>query len=517
MKRLIIDWAYFFNRSNSYQKIKRFFYNFLENETYKYKKYFDFFMIMLIFLSVSILIHEVKNNLNDFLLYLNTYIISFIFFIEYILRLWVTSSVTDIIIKNYENDDMLGREFRVYYTFYKIFRVKLKYILSIKAIIDLLAIIPFFHELRLLRIFVLFRVFKLFRYARSFHMFTSALASKKFEFITLLMFSSIVIFVSSILIYVMEVNSVGSSIKTLFDAFYWSIVTISTVGYGDISPITPAGQFVAIVVIIAGIAVLAFTTSIVVSAFNEKLDETKEMKIINDIAKIKKLYIICGYENIAKEVAKQLVKNHHILVLDEDPERIANAKQDGIIALNYDPGNIDSYKKLRINIDTQVKAILCLRESDVENVYTTLTVRSITKDVYILSLLMNDIHRDKLSFAGVNEILYSKEFVGMIAREFTGNPVAFEVIHALRSGYTGIEIEEILLDNRILSSFITVAELNNVKFRLVLLGIYRQKHKRFFFSPLETTILEHGDCLVVIGNSVFIEEFKKYLHKKIRK
>jgi len=154
-------------------------------------------------------------------------------------------------------------------------------------------------------------------------MFTSALASKKFEFITLLMFSSIVIFVSSILIYVMEVNSVGSSIKTLFDAFYWSIVTISTVGYGDISPITPAGQFVAIVVIIAGIAVLAFTTSIVVSAFNEKLDETKEMKIINDIAKIKKLYIICGYENIAKEVAKQLIKNHHILVLDEDPERIA--------------------------------------------------------------------------------------------------------------------------------------------------------------------------------------------------
>jgi len=130
---------------------------------------------------------------------------------------------------------------------------------------------------------------------------------------------------------------------------------------------------------------------------------------------------------------------------------------------------------------------------------------------------MNDINKDKLSFAGVNEILYSKEFVGMIAREFTGNPVAFEVIHALRSGYTGIEIEEILLDNRILSSFITVAELNNVKFRLVLLGIYRQEHKRFFFSPLETTILEHGDCLVVIGNSVFIEEFKKYLHKKIRK
>ena len=71
-------------------------------------------------------------------------------------------------------------------------------------------------------------------------------------------------------------------------------------------------------------------------------------------------------------------------------------------------------------MEIQVKAVLCLRESDVENVYTTLTVRSINKDVYILSLLNNDIHRNKLSFAGVDEILYAKELVGMIAKEFIG-------------------------------------------------------------------------------------------------
>ena len=517
LKRLVVDFAFYLNNSQSYQKTKRFFYNFLENDNYKYKKYFDIFMIMLIFLSVAVLVREVKSHVNDFWLYFNNFVVSFIFLIEYLLRLWVSSSVTEIIIKNNEHDDMLGREFNISLALFEILKVKLKYILSPRAIIDLLAIIPFFHQLRLLRIFILFRVFKLFRYARSFQTFISVLATKKFEFFTLMMFSGIVIFVSSVLIYVMEANNPSSPIDTLFEAFYWSIVTISTVGYGDVTPVTDAGRFVAIVVIISGIAVLAFTTSIVVSAFDEKLDKIRETKTVDDISKKKELYIICGYENVAQEVARELLKKSSVIVLDEDPSRIAQAKKDGLIALNYDPGIIESYKKLRIDMNTQVKAILCLRESDVENVYTTLTVRSINKDVFILSLLKNDIHRNKLTFAGANEILYAKELVGMIAKEFIGKPVAFEFIHTLRSDYTNVNIEEIMITQRMLENIATVAELENKKYRLILLGVYKQEHKRFFFNPLDSTILEHGDYLIVIGNSVFVKEFEKYLHKKIKR
>ncbi len=517
MRYLIIDGAYFLQTSESYQKTKRFFYNFLENDNYRYKKYFDIFMIILIFLSVAVLIREVKSHVNDFWSFFNIYIVSVIFFIEYILRGWVSSSITEIIIKRSEHDDLLGIKFNLTGAIYEIIKIKLKYIFSLRAMIDLLAILPFFHQLRLLRIFILFRVFKLFRYARSFQTFASVIATKKFEFVTLLMFSGIVIFVSSVLIYVMEANNPNSHIDTLFEAFYWSIVTISTVGYGDITPVSSAGRFVAVVVIIAGIAVLAFTTSLVVSAFNEKLDEILETKTVDDISKIKKFYIICGYENVAREVVKELSKNNKIIILDEDLQRVGNARKDGFMALNYDPGSIDSYKKLHIDMNTQVKAILCLRESDVENVYTALTVRSISKNVFILSLLMNDLHRNKLSFAGVDEILYAKELVGMIAKEFIGKPVAFEVIHALRSDYSNVDIEEIIITERMLSNFALVSELDNERYRLILLGIYRVEKKRFFFNPLDSTILQHGDYLVVIGNSVFIKEFEKYLQKKIIK
>ena len=515
-KHLIVDFAYFINTSDVYRRKKRFFYNFLENDKYQYKKYFDMFMIILIFASVIILIREVKSHVNDFWLFFNNYVLSFIFLMEYILRLWVNSSVTQIIIDQNEKDEMFNRRFSLSSALLDILKIKLSYIVSVRAIIDLLAIIPFFHELRLLRIFILFRVFKLFRYARSFQIFSSVFASKKFEFLTLLVFASIVIFVSSVLIYVMEGNNPNSPINTLFEAVYWSIVTISTVGYGDITPTSTEGRVVSMFVIISGIAVIAFTTSIVVSALTEKLDEIKEIRTVEDIEKIKQFYLICGYENIAKEVAKLLRKDGvKIIVLDENQDRVNEAVKDGLTALNYDPGSIESYKKLRIDINSQIKAILCLRESDVENVYTALTVRSISKDVFILSILMDNMHKNKLLSAGVNEVLYSKELVGMIIREFVGKPVAFEVIHALRTDYSSVDIQEIFVTGRIANRFGMVNQLNNVKYRIVLLGIYKEKHKRFLFNPIDSTIIQEGDYLLVVGNSTFLREFEKHLNRGI--
>ncbi len=514
--RLLIDFAYYLNTSVAYQQKRRFFYNLLENDEYRYKKYFDIFMIILIFSSVSILIYEVKKDVHDYLNVFNSYVISFIFLVEYLLRLWISSSVSKVIIHQDEYSELLGREFDLWFVTKRVLKEKFEYILSPKAIIDLLAIMPFFHELRLLRIFILFRVFKLFRYAKSFQTFSSVLATKKFEFVTLGMFSSIVIFVSSVLIYVMEANDPNSPIKTLYEAFYWSIVTISTVGYGDVVAVSKEGQFVAMVVILAGIAVLAFTTSLFVSAFTEKLDDIKESKTIQDVSKTKRLYLICGYENIAKEVAKKLLlANFNVVVMDDCEQRIENAKKDGLTALNYNPGSIDSYKKLNIDMSTQVKAILCLREDDVENVYTALTVRSINTEVFIMSLLMNSTNRNKLVYSGVNEILYDKEFVGLVAREYVGQPVAFEAIHTLRSETSAIHIEEIAVTDRIQHKCPTVKELENIKYRVVLLGVHKKSSSEFCFNPSDEVELETGDFLLVIGNYMFIREFNKHLSQRV--
>jgi len=516
IKSLIIDVAYFLNTSKKYQAWKKFFYNILESDKCKYKKYIDIFMIMLIFISVGVLIREVKYHVNDYLMFFNNYFISLIFFIEYMLRLWVSSSVSEIIVNRVEHDTFLLREVNLNKALQEIVKVKLRYMASPKAIIDLFAILPFFHELRLLRLFILFRVFKLFRYAKSLQILSSVLATKKFEFFTLGIFAFVVIFISSVLIYVMEGNRDNSPIDTLYEAVYWAIVTISTVGYGDITPVTSEGRFVAVIVITAGIAVLAFTTSLFVSAFTEKLEEIKEIKTIENITKLKKFYLICGYENVAKEVAKKLSNSgENIIVLDEELQRVEDAKNDGYISLHYNPGNIASYEKLNIDMTKQLKGVLCLRESDVENVYAALTIRSLNKDVMILSLLNNDANRNKLEFVGINKIVYPQELVGLITKELVGKPVAFEVIHELRSENSDVIVDEIGITQRIVENFPTVAHLNNKHYSIVLLGVYKHNKDHFHFNPLESTLLEIGDYLLVIGYQVYIKEFEKYLHTRV--
>ncbi len=514
--RFLVNFAYFLQSSDKYQKRRRFFYNLLENDKYIYKRYFDYFMMSLIFLSVFVLIREVKHHINDMLLFINNYIVTVVFLIEYILRVWINGSVSKVIIKQDEYDTMLGREFQLKRALLTVVKEKILYITQPKAIVDFLAIMPFFHELRLLRLFILFRVFKLFRYTKSFQSMLSVLATKKFEFFTLFLFVIIVVFVSSVLIYVMEGNNPHSKLASFYEAIYWSIVTLSTVGFGDITPVSDEGRFVTMLIIISGVGVLSFSTSLIVSAFNEKLDEVKENKIIENIAKTKNIYLICGYSSVAKEVCEKLEhKKKSIVVLDEDPLNVQEAKKAGLKALHLKPGSAESYEKiLQIDFKEQVKVVLCLQENDVENIYTALTIRSLDKGVKIISLLIYNINRKKLLFAGVNEVIYPQELVGMIVKEYIGQPVAFEAIHALRSDQTLINIEEIVITQQILENYVYIGELDNKDFRVVILGIQKKSMKFFWFNPIDSTLLQVGDTLVVIGYLPFIKEFERHLHKK---
>ena len=516
--RWIVGIAFFLHTSPSYRHIKKFFYNLLENSGYPYKKVVDYVMILLIVISVYILIRHVKHDVSAEWLFFNNYIISLVFLIEYLLRFWIYSDMSKVVIDQYEHDQFMQRPFRFADAFRTITSKKGEYVFSPSAIIDLMAIMPFFHELRMLRIFILFRVFKLFRYAKSLTQFVSILSSKKFEIFTLGLFATVIIIVSSVLIYVMEANNPDSPIDTLFDAIYWSVVTIFTVGYGDFVPVTTEGRTVAMVIIFAGIAVISFSTSIVVSAFTEKLDEIKEDKLVENISKFDRFYLICGYSLLAEQVAWQFKKKgYRVVILDPDHTKVAQAQKDGFIALPFDPSSLHSYNDLQIDFDKQVMAAILLQENDVLNVYTALTIREISASVKLLSILDMQENRRKLLLAGINEVVYTQELVGLMSKEVSGRPVAFEVIHALRSENNGVFIEEIALNAQTKEYFFDTCRQPLFYQRLLILGIYKSLEQQFFFNPSEKIRIDAGDVAIVIGTRALIDEFKSLLHKKGRR
>jgi voltage-gated potassium channel len=123
-------------------------------------------------------------------------------------------------------------------------------------------------------------------------------------------------------------------------------------------------------------------------------------------------------------------------------------------------------------------------------------------------------NKNKLMFAGVNEVFYEKELVGMIAKGFAGQKIAFEAIHALRSSYNGVDMQEIVVNERIALNYKTIGELQNKKFRILLLGLYKSSSKEFLFNPKDETVVDVGDYLLLIGNVQFIKKFNSFLYKK---
>lgn len=472
-------------------------------------------MIGLIFLSIFILIRQVKHELSPEWLFFNNYVISLIFLVEYLFRLWVCSDTSKLIIEQYEHDLFLHRPFSLSRALKLAFLKKFEFIRSPSAIIDLLAILPFFHELRMLRIFILFRVLKLFRYAKSLRRLVSILSSKKFEFVTLIIFTLTVIFIASVLIYVMEANNPKSPVNTLFDAVYWSVVTIFTVGYGDIIPVTSEGRIVAIVIIMLGIAVISFATSIVVSAFTEKLDEIKKEKWVDDVTRLKRFYLICGFSPLSLEVIRRLSKGSiPIVILENDPILYEQAKMHGFMALEYNPSSMETYTYLKINFTHQIEAILLLQDSDVENVFTALTIREMTKHVPLYSILHHLEHRRKLQMAGIDVIINPHELVGLMGKILSSQPVAFEAIYALRSEQTSIVIDEIVLTQGSESIFYPLLKEKLFARRLSVLGLYHHKNREFRFNPKDNEMFRNGDVAIILGDRILINEFKSILLRR---
>lgn len=475
-------------------------------------------MMSLIFVSVYILIHSVKHEISSGWLVFNNYIISLIFLTEYLIRFWVHSNNSKIIIDQYEHDLFLHRPFSSTKAIKTILKKKWEYVSSPLAIIDILAIMPFFHELRIFRIFILFRVLKFFRYAKSLRRLISILASKKFEIITLVIFASIMIMVSSVLIYVMEANNPESKVNTLFDALYWSVVTIFTVGYGDIVPVTHEGRSVGMLIIVAGIAVISVATSIVVSAFAEKIDEIKDEKLLDEVNKLERFYLICGFSPLTYEVARKLHKQRlPIVILEHDPQKLALARSHGLLALGYDSASLHSYHLMKINFDQQIEAIILLHESDVTNIYAALTIRELTKNTPLNAILHHPENRRKLSLAGINTVINPHELVGMMSKMVSTQPVAFEVMHALRSEETSTVIEEIWLDAMMSEKFFNLLHDPLFYQRFSVLGIYKYRDEKFHFNPSPEIEIEAGDVAIVIANRSLVDEFRTKLHRKQKK
>jgi voltage-gated potassium channel len=227
---------------------------------------FNYFMTVLIIVNVLAVILETVKPLHDhyFLLFSVIDIVSIsIFTVEYFIRLWICT------LNPVYAHPVTGR---------------LRYMVSAYAVIDLFSFLPFYipviipldlRFLRILRLFRLIRVMKLGRYSEAMKTFTAVLHKTKEELFLALSILMIVLVLASSMMYYAEHEAQPDKFDSIPAAMWWAIVTLATVGYGDIYPVTTLGKVVGGVVVVIGIAIFALPAAILSAGFIEELEEKR--------------------------------------------------------------------------------------------------------------------------------------------------------------------------------------------------------------------------------------------------
>lgn len=163
---------------------------------------------------------------------------------------------------------------------------RLRYAKTSMAIVDLLAILPFYLtflplDLRFLRIFrlmALFRMFKITRYMQAMNIFKKVIAERKEQLVLSFIFIIFILIIISFFMHLVERDAQPDKFGSIPEAMWWGMATLTTVGYGDVVPITPIGKFLGGIFAIAGVAILALPAGILSSGFFEMLHNPKSKK-----------------------------------------------------------------------------------------------------------------------------------------------------------------------------------------------------------------------------------------------
>lgn len=232
----------------------------------KASKVFDISIITLILINVVLAIVDTFNVPSKVSKYFNCIEIFsvIIFTIEYICRLYTA----DLLYPNLSP-----------------FRARIKYIFSFMAIIDLLAILPFYlpfiipidlRVLRMIRIVRLLRIFKINRYTSALSTIGNVFKQKKSQLLSSIFVVLLLMIIASVLMYNIESEAQPEAFGNAFEALWWAVATLTTVGYGDIFPITTLGKILSAIIALLGIGLVAVPSGIISAGFIESIDKDKD-------------------------------------------------------------------------------------------------------------------------------------------------------------------------------------------------------------------------------------------------
>ncbi|GFO58546.1 potassium transporter TrkA [Geomonas silvestris] len=291
------------------------------------------------------------------------------------------------------------------------------------------------------------------------------------------------------------------------DALYMTVITLGTVGFREVQPLSAPGKVFTMLLIFFGVSVIGY----IVGSLAQIMFEGQFHRIIGRkkvekaIAALQDHYIICGFGRIGALICKEFAaKPLPFVVVEKDAETIERMEADGhgYLFLRGDATVDDTLLKAGIKT---AKGLISVVTSDTENVYITLTARGLNPDLYILARSGEEGSEIKLKRAGANKVVSPYLIGGSRMAQAILRPTVVDFIE-IATGHEHMELqmEEIVIPEH--SGFIGES-LASSGFRketgVIIVGIKKESGK-MGFNPESHTRIESGDTLIVLGEPTAI-------------
>ena len=287
---------------------------------------------------------------------------------------------------------------------------------------------------------------------------------------------------------------------SVWDAFYMTIITVTTVGYKEVHDLSRAGEALTVVVLISGVgaALYAFTllaTVIVEGGLPKRLQARRHQRMLETLSDH---FIVCGYGRIGSIVAHQFRRQHvPYVVIERNPERVQAAIEDGALAVEADASREEVLKRVGIE---RARGLIAAVGTDAENVYAVLSARVMRPDLLIIGRAETEDATQKLKRAGANRVISPYQIGAMQIAQTALRPAVVDFVElATSSDNLELAMEEITIAPQSTFANQSILDANlRQQYGVIVVGIQRED-RRMSFNPEPDTPIKPGDKLVVLG------------------
>ena len=309
---------------------------------------------------------------------------------------------------------------------------------------------------------------------------------------------------------------------TLMDAIYQAGITFTTVGFGEISPISPAGRIFTITLIILGFGLFSFSVGILVEVLNkgELVKIIKERQMLYRIARLKNHFVICHHSEITVELSKQFRENHIPFVVIDPREDMVNIakKYKYPYFVQEDPHTECALLKSYLS---SAKGLITLSNNTADNIAQIASTRLYEKEIglkrpyYIITSANNTNDMDKLKKLGANRVISATKLMAERLRAMSIRPDMENMLEKLLYRKDApIDMEEIQIPDH---SWLKFKKLKEARLRdmtnVSIVGI-RDSNDIFIPMPKGDVLVGTGSKLLVIGTGESIRATKRIIRKK---